>query len=133
MVEQNSIFEKLKDYLVLGKFICIDFNTKNYTPLKLNSSNSRNSNNSSDVENKNTELNSLELLKYKKNLEKIQIDFCNIYDETNLQKQLYDTEMFKIKESNNNNNKDKKEINKNNNNNKKLIGRKVKNPKKRKK
>ena len=133
LVEQNSIFEKLKDYLVLGKFICIDFNTKNYTPLKLNSSNSRNSNNSSDVENKNTELNSLELLKYKKNLEKIQIDFCNIYDETNLQKQLYDTEMFKIKESNNNNNKDKKEINKNNKNNKKLIGRKVKNPKKRKK
>ena len=105
LVEQNSIFEKLKDYLVLGKFICIDFNTKNYSPLKLNSSNTRNTNNSSDVDNKNNELNSLELLKYKKNLEKIQIDFCNIFDETNLQKQLYDTEFFKIKESNEKDNK----------------------------
>ena len=126
-VEQNSIFEKLKDYLVLGKFICIDFNTKNYSPLKLNSSNTRNSNNSSDAENKNNELSSLELLQYKNNLEKIQIDFCNIYDETNLQKQLYDTEIFKIRESNEKDNKE------NDKNNKKLIGRKVKNPKKRKK
>ena len=28
LVQQNSIFEKLKDYLILSKFICIDFNTK---------------------------------------------------------------------------------------------------------
>ena len=126
MVKQNSIFEKLKDYLVLGKFICIDFNTKNYTPLKLNSSNSKNTNSSSDGENKNNELNSLQLLKYKKNLEKIQIDFCNIYDETNLKKQLYESEFFKIKECSSN--KDKE-----NDKNKKLIGHKVKNPKNRKK
>ena len=96
LVKQNSIFEKLKDYLVMSKFICIDFNTKNYTPLKLNLSGPKTPNNSEDA--KNTELNPLELLKYKKNLEKMQIDFCNIYDETNLKKQLNDSEIFKIKE-----------------------------------
>ena len=124
LVRQNSIFEKLKDYLILSKFICIDFNTKNYTPLKLNISNSKNQNYLNDSDNKNNELNSLELLKYKKNLEKIQMDFCNIYDETNLKKQLYDTVILKIKQTNN------KESEKED---KKLIGQKVKNPNNRKK
>ena len=31
----------------------------------------------------------------------MQMDFCNIFDETNLKKQLYDTEILKIKETNN--------------------------------
>ena len=124
LVKQNSIFEKLKDYLILSKFICIDFNTKNYTPLKLNIPNSKNQNNSNDGDYKNNELNSLELLKYKKNLEKMQMDFCNIYDETNLKKQLYDTEILKIKETNN------KESEKED---QKLIGQKIKSPNNRKK
>ena len=124
LVQQNSIFEKLKDYLILSKFICIDFNTKNYTPLKLNIPNSKNQNNSNEGDYKNNELNSLELLKYKKNLEKMQMDFCNIYDETNLKKQLYDTEILKIKETNN------KESEKED---KKLIGQKIKSPNNRKK
>ena len=124
MVKKNSIFEKLKDYLILTKFICIDFNTKNYTPLKSNLSGLKNQNNSNDRENKNNDLNSLELLKYKKNLEKMQIDFCNIYEETNLKKQLYDTEILKIKESWN---KESEKVEK------KLIGNKVKNPNNRKK
>ena len=124
LVQQNSIFEKLKDYLILSKFICIDFNTKNYTPLKLNIPNSKNQNNSNDGDYKNNELNSLELLKYKKNLEKMQMDFCNIYDETNLKKQLYDTEILKIKETNN------KESEKED---QKLIGQKIKSPNNRKK
>ena len=123
LVQQNSIFEKLKDYLILSKFICIDFNTKNYTPLKLNIPISKNQNNSNDGDYKNNELNSLELLKYKKNLEKMQMDFCNIYDETNLKKQLYDTEILKIKETNN------KESEKED---KKLIGQKIKSPNNRK-
>ena len=123
LVQQNSIFEKLKDYLILSKFICIDFNTKNYTPLKLNIPNSKNQSNSNDSDYKNNELNSLELLKYKKNLEKMQMDFCNIYDETNLKKQLYDTEILKIKETNN------KESEKED---KKLIGQKIKSPNNRK-
>ena len=123
LVQQNSIFEKLKDYLILSKFICIDFNTKNYTPLKLNIPNSKNQNNSNDGDYKNNELNSLELLKYKKNLEKMQMDFCNIYDETNLKKQLYDTEILKIKETNN------KESEKED---QKLIGQKIKSPNNRK-
>ena len=124
LVKQNSIFEKLRDYLVCSKFICFDFNTKNYTPLKVNLSSVKGSNNSSDGENKSNELNSLDLLKYKNNLEKMQVDFCNIYDETNLKKQLYDTEFYKIKERSN------KETDKKN---KKLIGNKVKNPNNRKK
>ena len=124
LVQQNSIFEKLKDYLILSKFICIDFNTKNYTPLKLNIPNSKNQSNSNDSDYKNNELNSLELLKYKKNLEKMQMDFCNIYDETNLKKQLYDTEILKIKETNN------KESEKED---QKLIGQKIKSPNNRKK
>ena len=123
LVQQNSIFEKLKDYLILSKFICIDFNTKNYTPLKLNIPNSKNQSNSNDSDYKNNELNSLELLKYKKNLEKMQMDFCNIYDETNLKKQLYDTEILKIKETNN------KESEKED---QKLIGQKIKSPNNRK-
>ena len=124
MVKQNSIFEKLKDYLILSKFICIDFNTKNYTPLKLNVSGLKNQNYSNHRENQNYELNSLELLKYKKNLEKMQIDFCNIYDETHLTKQLYDSEILKIKESGN---KEAEKIEK------RLIGHKIKNPNNRKK
>ena len=124
LVQQNSIFEKLKDYLILSRFICIDFNTKNYTPLKLNIPSSKNQNNTNDGDSKNNELNSLELLQYKKDLEKMQMDFCHIYDETNLKKQLYDTEILKIKETNN------KESEKED---KKLIGQKIKSPNNRKK
>ena len=51
------------------------------------------------------------------------MDFCNIYDETNLKKQLYDTEILKIKETNN------KESEKED---KKLIGQKIKSPNNRK-
>ena len=131
LVKKNSIFEKLKDYLILGKFICVDFNTKNYVPLKLNiPQNSSIKNNEVDGGNKNNILNSLELIKYKNNLEKMQIDFCNIYDEANLKKQLYDTEFLKIKEGIN---KDIKENDKSDKNNKKFIGKKVKNPNSRKK
>ncbi len=122
LIKQNSIFEKLKDYLVCSKFICFDFNTKNYTPLKLNipyNKSSGNSANSENKNNKNNELNSLDLLKYKNNLEKMQIDFCNIFDEANLKKQLYDTEFFKLKE---NMIKDKESDKKS----KKLIGHKIK-------
>ena len=119
LVKQNSIFEKLKDYLVCSKFICFDFNTKNYTPLKLNIPLTKGVGNSIDGEMKNNELNSLNLLKYKNNLEKMQIDFCNLFDEANLNKQLYDTEFFKIKE---NMSKDKG----NDKKSKKLIGHKIK-------
>jgi hypothetical protein len=119
LVKQNSIFEKLKDYLVCSKFICFDFYTKNYTPLKLNITYTKGAGNSSDGEIKNNELNSLNLLKYKNNLEKMQIDFCNLFDEANLNKQLYDTEFFKIKE---NMCRDKG----NDKKSKKLIGHKIK-------
>ena len=118
MVRQNSIFEKLKDYLVCSKFICFDFNTKNYTPLKLNiPPQKKPSGGSQDGQEKNNVLNSLDLLKYKYNLEKMQIDFCNTFDEANLKKQLYDTEFYKLKESTSKE-KEKKC--------KKLIGKKIK-------
>ena len=115
LIKRNSIFEKLKDYLVMSKFICIDFNTKNYTPLKLNIPSSKVPNNSGEKEN--NELNPLELLKYKKNLETMQIDFCNIYDQTNSKMQVNESEIFKIKEI-------IKEAK--NKNEKKLVGHKIK-------
>ena len=35
LIEQNSIFSKLKDYLVLSKFICVDFNSKKLYSFKI--------------------------------------------------------------------------------------------------
>ena len=88
LVKQNSIFDKLKDYLLLSKFICVDFNTKNSMPIKINygNKNSNSSNNITNDDEKNNEINFDELMKYKKNLEKKQMEFCDIFDETNLKK-----------------------------------------------
>ena len=123
LVKQNSIFEKLKDYLIIRKFICVDFSAKNYPSLKLNASaNSAGKKGTDGVGN-----NFLDLLKYKKNLENLQFDFCDIYDEANFKQQLYDAEYLKIKEGNTNNNS-AKEAEKNDKKNQKLIGRKLKNP-----
>ena len=98
LVKQNSIFEKLKDYLVLSKFICFDFNTKISPNIKINYG-GKNSNEKINEEEKNNEINFEELLKYKKNLEKMQSEFCDIFDETNLKKQLYECELLKLKET----------------------------------
>ena len=128
LVKQNSIFEKLKDNLIIRKFICVDFSAKNYPALKLNTSaNFSGKKGPNGVGN-----NFLDLLKYKKNLENLQFDFCDIYDEANLKQQLYDAEFLKIKESNVNNNS-VKEGEKIDQKNQKLIGRKLKNPSTRKK
>ena len=128
LVKQNSIFEKLKDNLIIRKFICVDFSAKNYPTLKLNTSaNSVGKKGTNGMGN-----NFLDLLKYKKHLENLQFDFCDIYDEANLKQQLYDAEFLKIKESNFNNNI-VKEGEKNDKKNQKLIGRKLKNPNIRKK
>ena len=128
LVKQNSIFEKLKDNLIIRKFICVDFSAKNYPTLKLNTSaNSVGKKGTNGMGN-----NFLDLLKYKKHLENLQFDFCDIYDEANLKQQLYDAEFLKIKESNFNNNS-VKEGEKNDKKNQKLIGRKLKNPNIRKK
>ena len=115
LVKQNSIFEKLKDYLLLSKFICVDFNTKNAIPIKINyggkNNNSSNNNiiNTTNEEEKNNVINFDELLKYKKNLEKMQLEFCDIFDETNLNKQEFDCQFMKLVE-----NKDNKESTKKN-------------------
>ena len=96
LVKQNSIFEKLKDNLLLSKFICIDCNIKNPVPIKINYGGK---NNNTNEEEKNDVINFDELLKYKKNLEKAQLEFCDIFDETNLNKQEYECEIMKIKEN----------------------------------
>ena len=56
-------------------------------------------NNNTNEEEKNDVINFDELLKYKKNLEKAQLEFCDIFDETNLNKQEYECEIMKIKEN----------------------------------
>ena len=115
LVKQNSIFDKLKDYLLLSKFICVDFNTKNSMPIKINygNKNSNSSNNITNGDEKNNEINFDELMKYKKNLEKKQMEFCDIFDETNLKKKLFETQLIKLNENGENkeikDNKDKKE------------------------
>ena len=115
LVKQNSIFDKLKDYLLLSKFICVDFNTKNSMPIKINygNKNSNSSNNITNDDEKNNEINFDELMKYKKNLEKMQMEFCDIFDETNLKKKLFETQLIKLNENGENkeikDNKDKKE------------------------
>ena len=115
LVKQNSIFDKLKDYLLLSKFICVDFNTKNSIPIKINygNKNSNSSNNITNDDEKNNEINFDELMKYKKNLEKKQMEFCDIFDETNLKKKLFETQLIKLNENGENkeikDNKDKKE------------------------
>ena len=125
LIKQNSIFEKLKDHLVLRKFICIDFNSK-YAPLKLKIKNTDNEN-----KNKNTEINTIDLLKYKNKLENVQINLCDLYDESNLFKQLYDAEFLRIKECQINGNSNK-EGNDNKEKDKKLLGHKLKNSSSRK-
>ena len=117
LIKQNSIFEKLKDYLVLRKFICIDFSSK-YAPLKLKFKNS-------DIENKNTDINLIDLLQYKNNLESVQINFCDLYDESNLFKQLCDAEFLRIKECQINDDCNK-EGNDNKEKGKKFLGHKIK-------
>ena len=115
LVKQNSIFDKLKDYLLLSKFICVDFNTKNSMPIKINygNKNSNSSNNITNDDEKNNEINFDELMKYKKNLEKKQMEFCDIFDETNLKKKLFETQLIKLNENGENkeikDNKDRKE------------------------
>ena len=115
LVKQNSIFDKLKDYLLLSKFICVDFNTKNSMPIKINygNKNSNSSNNITNDDEKNNEINFDELMKYKKNLEKKQMEFCDIFYETNLKKKLFETQLIKLNENGENkeikDNKDKKE------------------------
>ena len=123
LIKQNSIFEKLKDYLVLRKFICIDFSSK-YAPLKLKFKNS-------DIENKNTDINLIDLLQYKNNLESVQINFCDLYDESNLFKQLCDAEFLRIKECQINDDCNK-EGNDNKEKGKKFLGHKIKNSNSRK-
>ena len=100
LIKQNSIFEKLKDNLLLSKFICIDCNAKNSVPIKINYGGKINNSNKSDIneEEKNNEINFDELLNYKKNLEKTQMEFCDVFDETNLKKQVYECQMIKLKE-----------------------------------
>ena len=95
LVQQNSIFEKLKDYLVLSKFICFDFNTKVSPNIKINYGGKNNNEKINE-----DELNFEELLKYKFNLEKMQSEFCDVFDETNLKKQIYECELLKLKEKN---------------------------------
>ena len=98
LVKQNPIFEKLKDYLVLSKFICFDFNTKISPNIKINYGGKINNEKIAEEE-KNNIINFEELLKYKKNLEKTQSEFSDIFDETNLEKQLYECELLKLKET----------------------------------
>ena len=156
LVKQNSIFEKLKDYLLLSKFICVDFNTKNAIPIKINyggknNNTSNNNTNGANEEEKNNVINFDELLKYKKNLEKMQLEFCDIFDETNLNKQEFDCQFMKLFESKDNKENTKKIIKKNKNEQKeisnkeekkekihekkfkRLIGRKIKRKKNKKK
>ena len=54
--------------------------------------------NNINEEEKNNVLNFDELLKYKKNLEKMQLEFCDVFDETNLKKQKYEIKLMDIKE-----------------------------------
>ena len=155
LVKQNSIFEKLKDYLLLSKFIYVDCNTKNSVPIKINYGGKNNNNNLNKTdlmeEEKNDVINFEELLNYKKNLEKTQMEFCDVFEETNLKKQEYECQMLKIKEKKSKEEKnekgDKKEKNEKKEKNvktekkektgekkiKKFIGRKVKRQGKKKK
>jgi hypothetical protein len=88
----------LKDYLLLSKFICFDFNTKNTIPIKINYEGKNNNEKNIKEEEKNNVINFEEVLKYKKNLEKMQIEFCDVFEETNLKKQKYECELMKIKD-----------------------------------
>ena len=150
LVKQNSIFEKLKDYLLLSKFIIVDCNAKNSIPVKINYGGKNNINNinnkiETNEEEKNNVINFNELLNYKKNLEKIQLDFCEVFDETNLKKQVYECQMMKIKEKKEKDEKEKKKEKKEKNVKeeksekkgekkiKKFIGRKIKRQDKKKK
>ena len=77
------------------------------------------------------EINTIDLLKYKNKLENVQINLCDLYDESNLFKQLYDAEFLRIKECQINGNSNK-EGNDNKEKDKKLLGHKLKNSSSRK-
>ena len=79
-------------------FICFDFNTKNTIPIKINYEGKNNNEKNIKEEEKNNVINFEEVLKYKKNLEKMQIEFCDVFEETNLKKQKYECELMKIKD-----------------------------------
>ena len=134
LVKQNSIFDKLKDYILLSKFICVDFNTKNSMQVKINyggkNSNNNTNNNAINEDEKNNVINFDELMKYKKNLEKKQMEFCDIFDETNLKKQSYECQLMKLEENKENvdkkENKDKSDKNEKKEKKEKSLERKVK-------
>ena len=139
LVDQNSIFEKLKDYLLLSKFIIVDCNTKNSLPIKINygGKNNNSNNNALEEEKNNNEIHFDELLKYKKNLEKMQLEFCDVFDETDLKKQKYEIQMMEMKEKEEKNIKNEKIEKKPKSGEskikKKFIGRKIKRSGKKKK
>ena len=142
LVDQNSIFEKLKDYLLLSKFIIVDCNTKNSLPIKINygGKNNNSNNNALEEEKNNNEIHFDELLKYKKNLEKMQLEFCDVFDETDLKKQKYEIQMMEMKEKEEKNIKteknekiEKKPKSGESKIKKKFIGRKIKRSGKKKK
>ena len=83
LIEQNSIFKQLKEFLVLTKFIPINCN------------NIKSSNNKNENEEKNEE--PIKLLEYKNELEKLQNYFSKNFDETSIQKEKYDIELMKLK------------------------------------
>ena len=138
LIEQNSIFEKLKDYLLLSKFIIVDCNTKNSVPIKIKyGGKNNNGNNNTIEEEKNNVINFDELLKYKKNLEKMQLEFCDVFNETNLKKQKFECQMMEMKEKEEKNTKtetiEKKPKSGESKIKKKFIGRKIKRTGKKKK
>jgi Pin2-interacting protein X1 len=119
-------------------------------PIKINygGKNSNSNNNITNDDEKNNVINFDELMKYKKNLEKKQMEFCDIFDETNLKKKLFETQLMKLNENAENEeikekndkkeNKDKKDkIEKKEKNEekkvKKFIGKKIKRTSKKKK
>lgn len=98
MVNQNSIFEKLKDFLVLSKFICINFSPRPY--INLIDSNYIFEN----------ELKPLQLLKYKIDIEKSQNDFLQLYEEEYLKSLLFETQMISIKRNSHNQEQDNNKL-----------------------
>ena len=128
----------MKDYLLLSKFICIDCNSKNSVPIKINYGGKNNNGNTNiNEEEKNNEINFDELLKYKKNLEKMQLEFCDVFNETNLKKQKFECQIMEMKEKEEKNKKtetiEKKPKSGESKIKKKFIGRKIKRTGKKKK
>lgn len=126
LIKKNSIFEKLKDYLLLMKFIRLDFSTKNISAPKIN--NIQNTSQQKVISDEpEDDMDIMEIIEYKKKLEENQVDFCNIYDESFLNKQLNDTKFFEIQQLKINDNETTTKKNG------KLLGHKTKNPNNKKK